>query len=194
MIVLHANSKEDADKVNKLVNQDKHVFILVYMEGCGPCNATRPEWAKMESALEHQYSDNDKLAIVDLNKDYQDIISEHLGDIDGYPTLKYINNRGKNVESYENSSVKNKDRSVDSFIAWIESKINTLKSTTPTTSSSHVYRRLTKRLKPLSETRTKRRHSSKKGGKWSRKYKKSINCRRPKGFSQRQYCKYGRKK
>ena len=29
---------------------------------------------------------------------------------------------------------------------------------------------------------------------WSLKYKKSINCRRPKGFSQKQYCKYGRKK
>ena len=29
---------------------------------------------------------------------------------------------------------------------------------------------------------------------WSRKYKKSINCRKPKGFSQKQYCKYGRKK
>jgi hypothetical protein len=29
---------------------------------------------------------------------------------------------------------------------------------------------------------------------WSRKYKKSINCRNPKGFSQKQYCKYGRKK
>ena len=29
---------------------------------------------------------------------------------------------------------------------------------------------------------------------WSTKYKKSINCRRPKGFSQKQYCKYGRKK
>ena len=28
---------------------------------------------------------------------------------------------------------------------------------------------------------------------WSMKYKKSINCKRPKGFSQRQYCKYGRK-
>ena len=28
--------------------------------------------------------------------------------------------------------------------------------------------------------------------KWSRKYKLSINCRRPHGFSQRQYCKYGR--
>lgn len=30
--------------------------------------------------------------------------------------------------------------------------------------------------------------------KWSQKYKKSINCKRPKGFSQKQYCKYGRKR
>ena len=32
------------------------------------------------------------------------------------------------------------------------------------------------------------------GGKWSLKYKKSINCKHPKGFSQRQHCKYGRHK
>jgi hypothetical protein len=31
------------------------------------------------------------------------------------------------------------------------------------------------------------------GGKWTRKYKKSINCKKPKGFSQKQYCKYGKK-
>lgn len=30
--------------------------------------------------------------------------------------------------------------------------------------------------------------------KWSRKYKLSINCKRPRGFSQRQHCKYGRQK
>ena len=30
--------------------------------------------------------------------------------------------------------------------------------------------------------------------KWSNAYKKSINCKKPKGFSQKQYCKYGRKK
>ena len=29
--------------------------------------------------------------------------------------------------------------------------------------------------------------------KWSNKYKKSINCNNPKGFSQKQHCKYGRK-
>jgi hypothetical protein len=35
---------------------------------------------------------------------------------------------------------------------------------------------------------TRRRH------RWSMKYKRSINCRRPRGFSQRQHCKYGRRK
>lgn len=33
----------------------------------------------------------------------------------------------------------------------------------------------------------------KKTRKWSTKYKKSINCKKPKGFSQKQHCKYGRK-
>ena len=28
---------------------------------------------------------------------------------------------------------------------------------------------------------------------WSMKYKKSINCEQPRGFSQKQYCRYGRK-
>jgi hypothetical protein len=30
--------------------------------------------------------------------------------------------------------------------------------------------------------------------KWSKKYRQSINCKNPKGFSQKQYCKYTRKK
>jgi len=34
---------------------------------------------------------------------------------------------------------------------------------------------------------------AKRGGSWSLKYKKSINCKRPRGFSQKQYCKYGKK-
>ena len=35
---------------------------------------------------------------------------------------------------------------------------------------------------------------TKKNKKWSNRYKKSINCKKPKGFSQKQYCKYGRNK
>lgn len=45
---------------------------------------------------------------------------------------------------------------------------------------------ITLKHKPKSKSNPKR--------KWSMKYKKSINCKRPRGFSQKQYCKYGRKK
>jgi hypothetical protein len=43
-------------------------------------------------------------------------------------------------------------------------------------------------------TRTHARSKSKKHKhKWSLKYKRSIDCKHPKGFSQKQHCKYGRK-
>ena len=103
--------------------------------------------------------------------------------------------------------LKKKDRSVSSFINWIESKINDVVSTTPTSSPHHVYKRLAKTKKRHYNRQHynrqhynrhyKKRHTNKKklkGGKWSRKYKLSINCNNPKGFSQRQYCKYGRNK
>ena len=57
--------------------------------------------------------------------------------------------------------------------------------------------RTTRRIRQ--DGRSQRRNrSSQPGGKktkrkWSKKYKKSINCKRPKGFSQKQHCKYGRK-
>ena len=42
--------------------------------------------------------------------------------------------------------------------------------------------------------RRKRVKKVKISGKWSKKYKKNINCKKPRGFSQKQYCKYSRKK
>ena len=53
-----------------------------------------------------------------------------------------------------------------------------------------------KEKKELS-TATKENPTGKKvmyGGKWSLKYKRSINCRKPKGFSQKQYCKRKKRK
>jgi chromosome segregation ATPase len=38
----------------------------------------------------------------------------------------------------------------------------------------------------------KSKNRGKRGGAWTAKYKKSINCRKPRGFSQKQYCKYGK--
>lgn len=44
----------------------------------------------------------------------------------------------------------------------------------------------TKKMKVKQNKKTRSR-------KWSMKYKKSIDCNNPKGFSQKQHCKYGRK-
>lgn len=43
----------------------------------------------------------------------------------------------------------------------------------------------------MAKTKVFRKKSSKN---WTRRRKMSINCKKPKGFSQKQYCKYGRKK
>jgi hypothetical protein len=51
-----------------------------------------------------------------------------------------------------------------------------------------------KRIRVSRYKRKQHRNNSQNGGrKWSLKYKKSINCNRPHGFSQRQFCKYGAK-
>jgi hypothetical protein len=58
-----------------------------------------------------------------------------------------------------------------------------------------------KRRKSIKTIKTKKNNlqnkktrKTKKTRKWSQKYKDNINCKRPKGFSQKQHCKYGRKK
>jgi hypothetical protein len=87
--------------------------------------------------------------------------------------MRFITNGGKTVENYEDSNIDTKDRTIDSFIKWINSK-----------TMDNIGKR-NKTMKGGKKTN---------GGKWSRKYKRSINCKRPRGFSQRQYCKYSRKK
>ena len=135
MHVLHIDNAEEAHKVEKHVKKGDDVFVLVYMEGCGPCNATRPEWAKIDEALREQYSNNDKLTVIDINKDFIKGI-EHIGKVDGFPTMKYIGDYGNNVELYENSGIHKKDRSIDSFINWIESKITKMESTSNASTSN----------------------------------------------------------
>lgn len=193
MHVLHIDSEKDVSKIDKLIKQGKDVFILVYMVGCGPCNATRPEWAKIESALKQQYAHNNKLVVIDVDKDYISKV-KHIGAIDGFPTMKYIGKKGSVVETYDDSSINKKDRSITSFINWIETKVNNTISRTPTSSAKHVYHRIVGKTKKHRKTKTSSHKKRFKGGKWTKKYKLSINCNRPKGFSQKQYCKYGRNK
>ena len=184
MVYLEINRKSASSLVEELntylKNKDAQIFMLIYMEGCGPCNMTRPEWSKLKNVLSKEILKSDKCIIVSIDKDLVDKIN-NVKEANSFPTIRYITNGGENVENYEDSDISTKDRTVDSFMEWIKSKNDDI-------DVKNVEKKSRKKRGGGGYTRvTKRRR-------WSTKYKRSINCRRPKGFSQKQYCKYGRKK
>jgi len=175
------NGKTFIDNLNSMIqDKDVQIFIMFYMEGCGPCNSTRPEWAKLKNVLKNT-KNNNNIVIVDMDQ----VLSNKLKGIkepNAFPTMRYISNGGIEVENYEDSSIKNKDRTIDSFVEWINVK----------TKDNKNYNKKGGK-KSIDNKKVKKNNKTQKR-KWSNKYKRSINCRVPKGFSQKQYCKYGRKK
>jgi thiol-disulfide isomerase/thioredoxin len=173
------NGKTKINKLNDIIHNNKNkVFILYYMEGCGPCNATRPEWDKLQNVLKN-LKNNNTIAVVDVDQVLSGKIKK-ISPPNSFPTIRFIADGGRVVENYEDSDIKVKDRSIDSFVNWINSKIN----------NNPVKHQNTRHNYTKHRGGTKK---GKKGGKWTKKYKQSINCKKPKGFSQKQYCKYGRK-
>ena len=59
MVFIHIDQKNCMDgKCNMVEKLDSYIgnkscktFILIFMEGCGPCNATRPEWSKLKNVI-----------------------------------------------------------------------------------------------------------------------------------------------
>jgi heme-degrading monooxygenase HmoA len=166
----HDNLVED---FNNDVKTGKHVFLFLFMDGCGPCNETKPKWNNIKKYLKNEQLHKNGVTIAQINQKLFSGLNGVGSEPMGYPCLRYV--KSPTVEEYEDSSIPEKDRSSESFAAWIESKLRERKHKS-------------NKQKGGGKRTTKRR-----GGKWSLKYKKSINCRRPKGFSQRQHCKYGRK-
>jgi thiol-disulfide isomerase/thioredoxin len=193
MVYLEINRKNYGsgliDKLNKyLSNKDAKIFIFFYMEGCGPCNETRPEWSKLKNVLSNDFLNKEDIVIVSIDKDLYSKLKNADKEPMSFPTIRFMTNAGENVQTYEDSDVSNKDRKIDSFVEWIKLKTGENDITTS--------EKKTDKIGGLKKKLTHRRGGKTKkinGGKWSAKYKRSINCNRPKGFSQRQHCKYGRK-
>jgi thiol-disulfide isomerase/thioredoxin len=193
MVYLEINKKNNynlIDKINKyLSNKDAKIFILIYMEGCGPCNETRPEWSKLKNVLSKHFLNKQDIVIVSIDKELFGKLKNANKEPMSFPTLRFMTNSGVIMENYEDSQISNKDRTIDSFVEWIKLKTGD-KFITTTEKHSELHR--------FNKTRRKKQYGRKSrkqnGGKWSVKYKRSINCNKPKGFSQRQHCKYGRNK
>jgi len=127
MIFLHIDSttKNNIDLFHKYAKQNKHMFVLFYMEGCGPCNATRPEWEKIKNVF--LKNTNDNIVIVDIDQEMIQYINKKYvtNQIVGFPTMRYIyenNNKKITSENYEDSNINLKNRTVDSFVEWVNLK------------------------------------------------------------------------
>lgn len=169
------SEKERVEILKKGIEDGKHVFILIYMNGCGPCNEMKPKWYEFED--KHESDDN--VVIVDIEQESIEDVSDLIGESPGgFPCMRYIRN-GK-VEEYEKCEKLDKSdlRSLESLEKWFKIKIG----------KQEGGKKRRKRKSTLKRSKKTRR-----GGKWTLKYKKSIDCNHPKGFSQRQHCNYGRK-
>lgn len=182
-------------KINShLTNKDNKLFILFFMEGCPPCNETRPEWSKLQNVLSEDFLKKPDIAVVSIDKDLFGKLKHMKRELNGFPTMRFITDSGNIEENYEDSDVSEKNRTIDSFVEWIklksgENNITKSETVSPESEPEISHNKKTHKKSITGGSKTKRR-----GGKWSAKYKRSINCKRPKGFSQRQYCKYSRKK
>lgn len=204
------DEKYTQDKLIEFLNdghkKNHHCFVLIYLVGCGPCNMTKPEWKKVANSFDYRNEDKG-IVMAHIDQNNLDQIRPTVGNypISGYPTMLHVH--GNKIIPYEESHIKNKNRSAESFREWInhyvnmsgvgnnkqESKMEKLHR--PLLSMS-ISNRSRNRSQSQSQSQSSSSKRSKKrgqtGGKWSLKYKRSINCKRPKGFSQRQHCKYGR--
>ena len=109
MVYLEINKKNYAsgqpnllDQLNKHLNhKDDHIFILFYMEGCGPCNATRPEWSKLKNVLSKDFLHKDNVVIVAIDQELANKLDNIGTEPNSFPTMRYITNAGEiNEEIY----------------------------------------------------------------------------------------------
>jgi hypothetical protein len=176
MEFLHINpSTANAHVFDKMVDDGKHVFVLIYMEGCGPCEATRPEWKKIQNILgdSQQKMKYPGVVIADVDQSVSNNI-KHISGLSGFPTMRYISDKGKVVENYE------KDRSIDAFINWIDSKHGTFVDTTPSPAS---FKTMTSTSTSTSPSSTPRRTAQ---GRTKRRQRRSSRKRRRSKSSRRQ--------
>ena len=157
---------KELGEFNKYCSENKHVFVLVFMEGCGPCNAVRPVWDKLKSEKKIKSLD-DSYVVASFNKDMLDY-TPYIENVNGFPTIVYIN-KGL-VIPYDETE--NPDRSLKSFVKWICDTPNkiTTKPIIRSDASSKLVREIIgryrktqhKRRKTRTRTRTRTRTHKKK--------------------------------
>jgi thiol-disulfide isomerase/thioredoxin len=157
MKFLHIDPKTDnINLFDEYVSQGKHIFVLIYLEGCGPCIATRPEWKKLENTLNDKYKTNDDLVVIDVDQSLLEKMTKLKEEPKGFPTILYITDKGETSEEYNEEDEK-LFRKVDSFVKWIDSKMKKQKGGKRRTIKKRKTRISKRSKKNMKTNRNKRR-------------------------------------
>lgn len=91
-----------------LNNKEDKLFILFYMEGCGPCNQTRPEWAKLKNVLSDNMLNRKDIVVVSIDKDLFSKLNNIRKEPNSFPNMRFVTNSGIIDENYEDSNISKK--------------------------------------------------------------------------------------
>jgi len=117
-IIKHSDSNavQQVNRINDGIAKHKNVFIFFFLEGCGPCERTKPEWEKIENMLKTGNRQNHTQPIVVAEVDQA--LFSHFKNAGSQPTsfpsIRFI--KGTHVEQYDG------ERTCTAFVHWINSK------------------------------------------------------------------------
>jgi hypothetical protein len=101
--------------LKKAIHENKHVFLMIFSNGCPPCEATKPIWDRLKSTFAH---DKNTVVARIVSSDFKQL--QNAGsEPNGVPTFRYLHN--KKVEEFSEG------RLFNVFTNWIHSKCKTKK-------------------------------------------------------------------
>lgn len=111
--------KHDYSPVKNHLDNGRKAFVIVYMVGCPPCEATLPEWDKIEQ--EHHEKIPEEAMVVKVNRELKDDLAkelqmEEIANISSFPTIAMIE-KNKPLSPYQG------ERNASDFAGWIQKSV-----------------------------------------------------------------------
>ena len=156
--IINVNEEDKREELDDYIgNKNNKIFLLIFMEGCDPCNATRPEWKKIKNVLKNNYLDNKNIVIASIDHMSADKLKNLKTKPNSFPTMRLITDGGETYKNYEDSDIENKKRDIDSFIEWIETSVKEEKEPSINIGGKGTIRRKSKRYRRKTKSR-RRKH------------------------------------
>jgi hypothetical protein len=120
------SKNDDLNKVNHDAKNGKHVFIFLFMNGCGHCETAKPQW---DALGKKEFGDSVNISRInhDLFSNLQNVGPEPVG----FPTIRYIKNN--KAQEYQG------ERTKEAFTNWIKSKIASLNKSVSINLNKNTY-------------------------------------------------------